>query len=113
MHQFSDKTGNLEFLGPDLPKNGFWDQSLKNITLDLESASSRYYVYQFSDKTDNFEFLDPNLLNNEFLGRNFKNLSVDSESGSLRYYVYQFSTTLNFWAQICPKTDFRVGVSKI
>ena len=24
MHQFSDKTDNFEFLGPNLPKNEFW-----------------------------------------------------------------------------------------
>ena len=60
MYQFSDKTDNFEFLGPNLPKNGFWRQNFKNLNLDLESASVRYYVYQFSDKTDNFEFLGPN-----------------------------------------------------
>ena len=33
-----------------MPKNGFWCQNFKNLSLDLKSASLRYYVYQFSDK---------------------------------------------------------------
>ena len=61
MHQFSDKTGNFEFLGPNFPKNRFWGQNFKNLSLDSESASLRYYVHQFSDKTDNFEFFGLNL----------------------------------------------------
>ena len=52
----SDKMDNLEVLGPNLRKNGFWGQNLKNLSLDSESASLRYLVRQFSDKTDNFEF---------------------------------------------------------
>ena len=110
MHQFSDKTNNFEFLGPNFPKNRFWGQNFKNISLDSESPSLRYYVYQFSDKTDNFEFLGSNLPKNGFWGRNFKSASLDLESTSLRYYVYQFfkPTFLNFWAKICPKVDFEV-----
>ena len=38
MHQFLDKTDNFEFLGPNLPKNEFWGQNFKNLSLDLESA---------------------------------------------------------------------------
>ena len=76
MYQFSDKTDNFEFLGPNLPKNRFWGQNFKNLRLDSESASLRY-VYQFSDKTDNFEFLGPNLPKNRFWGRNFKSLSLE------------------------------------
>ena len=72
MQQFSDKMDNFEFLGPDLPKNRFWGQNFKNLSLDSESASLRHYVYQFSDKTDNFEFLGPNLPKNEFWGQDFK-----------------------------------------
>ena len=66
VHQFSDKTDNFEFLGPNLPQNGFWGQNFKNLSLDSESASLRYYVCRFSDKRDNFDFLGPNLPNNEF-----------------------------------------------
>ena len=79
---------NFEFLGPNLPKNGFWGRHFKNLSLDLESVSLRYYEHQFSDKTDNFEFLGPNLPKNGFWGRNFKNLSLDSESTSPIYHVY-------------------------
>ena len=80
MYQFLDKTYNFEFLGPNLPQNEFWGQNFKNPSLDLESASLRYYVHQFSDKTDNFEFLGPNLPKSGFWGQNFKSLSLDSES---------------------------------
>ena len=82
MYQFSDKTDIFDFLGPNLPKNGFWGQNFKNKSLDLESASLRYYVYQFSDKTENFGFLNSNLLKNEIWGRN-----LHSESTSPIYRV--------------------------
>ena len=95
MYQFSDKTDNFEFLGPNLPKNGFWGRNFKNLSLDSESASLRYYVHQFSDKTDNFEFLGPNLPKNRFWGRNFKNLSLDSESTPPIYHVCQFSVNMD------------------
>ena len=42
MHQFSDKTENLEFLGPNLPKNGFWGRNFENLSLDLESTLPIY-----------------------------------------------------------------------
>ena len=124
MCQFSDKTDNFDFLGPNLPKNGFWGRNFKNLSLDSESASLRYYVYQFSDKTDNFEFLGPNLPKNGFWGRNFKSLSLDSESASLRYYVHQFSDKTNnfeFLGPNLPKngfwvlylSGFRISTSKI
>ena len=61
MHQFSDKTDNFEFLGPNLPKNGFWGWNFKNLSLDSESAPPRYLVSQFSVKMDNFGFFGLNL----------------------------------------------------
>ena len=79
MHQFSDKKDSFEFLGPNLPKNGFLFRNFKNLSLDSESVSLRYYVYQFSKIGD------------KIWGQNFKNLSLDSESVSLKYYEYQFS----------------------
>ena len=96
-------------MGPNLPKNEFWGQNFKNLSLDSESASLRYYVHQFSDKTDNFDFLGPNLPKNGFWGQNFKNLSLDSESASLRCYVYQFSDktdNLEFLDPNLPKNIF-------
>ena len=84
-------------------------RNFKNLSLDSESASLRYYVHQFSDKTDNFEFLGPNLPKNGFWGRNFKNLSLDLESASLRYYVYQFSDktdNFEFLGPNLPKNRF-------
>ena len=66
VYQFFDKMDNFEFLGPNLPKNEFGSQNLKNLSLDSESASLRYYDYQFLDKTDSFEFLGANLPKNRF-----------------------------------------------
>ena len=100
MYQFSDKTDNFDFLDLNLPKNGFWGQDFKNLSLDSESASLRYYVHQFSDKTVNFKFLGPNLPKNGFWGRTFKNLSLDSESTPRKYLVPIFSQNgqlLSFW----------------
>ena len=54
MHQFSDKTDNFEFLGPNLPKNEFWGRNFKNLSLDLGSTRPIYHECQFSVKVDNF-----------------------------------------------------------
>ena len=69
---FQKKQDNFDFLGANFPKNEFWGETFKNLSLDSESASLRCYVYQFSDKTDNLEFLDPNLPKNIFLGSKFQ-----------------------------------------
>ena len=83
MCEFLVKMNNSDSLGPNLLKNGFWGQSFKNLSVDSESASLRYYEHQFSDKTENFEFLAPNLPKNGFWGWNFKILSLNSELASL------------------------------
>ena len=95
MYQFLDKMDNFEFLGENLPKNGFWSRNFKNLSLDSESASLRYYVHQFSDKTDNIEFLGPNLPINGFGGRNLTILSLDSKSTPPKYHVCQFSVKID------------------
>ena len=62
MHQFSGRTENFEFLGPNLlPKIGFWGRNFKNQNLDLESATPLHLKSQFSVKMDNFEFFALNL----------------------------------------------------
>ena len=61
MRQFSDKTNNFDFFGPNLPKNGFWSWNFKNLSLDLESAPPIYHVCQFSVTMDNFKFFGLNL----------------------------------------------------
>ena len=91
MCQFSDKTDNFEYLGPNLAKTEFWGQNPKNLSVDSESASLRYYVHQFSDKANNFEFLGPNLAKNGFWGQNFKNLILDLKSTPPLYHVSIFS----------------------
>ena len=58
------KMDNFKFLGPNLPKTEFWGRNFKNLRLDSESTSLRYFVYQFSDKTDSSESLGPNLPKN-------------------------------------------------
>ena len=102
---FQTKQTMLTFRAQICRKNGFWGQNFKNLSLDSESASLRYFVYQFSDVRNNFEFWDSNLPK-KFWGRNFINQSVDSESGSLRYYVHQFSDIrdyFEFWDSNLPK----------
>ena len=94
MYQFPEKMSNFDFLGLNLPKYGFWCQNFKTLSLDLKSASLRYYVYQFSDKIDSFEYLPEN----GFCHRNFKNLIMDTESTPPLYHVCQFSIKMdNIW----------------
>ena len=88
--QFSDKTNNFDFFGPNLSKNGFWGQNFENLSPDVESAPPRYHVRQFSDKTDNFNFFGPNLPKKGFWGWNFKILSLDLESAPLIYHECHF-----------------------
>ena len=38
MSQFSDKTDNFDFFGPNLSKNGFWGSNFKKLSADSESA---------------------------------------------------------------------------
>ena len=105
---------HFEFLGPNLPKNRFWGRNFKNLRLDSESASLRYYMQQFSDKTDNFEFLGPDLPRNRCRVQNLKNLSPNQHPGdTICTNFLAKGRTLNFWAQICPKMNFVVGISKI
>ena len=94
VYQFTYIRDKFEFLGPNLPKNGFLGRKFKNLSLDLESASLRHHVYQFLDKTNN-KFLCPNLPKNEFWGRNFKILSLDLESTPPIYHVCQFSVKMD------------------
>ena len=75
---------NFDFLRLNLPKNEFWGRNFETLSLDLESASLRYYVHQFSEKSDKSEFLGINLPQKQFRGQNFKNLSVDLKSASFR-----------------------------
>ena len=56
VRQFSDKTNSFNFLGPNLPKNGFWGRDFKNLSLDSQSVLPRYHVSQFSVKMGDFEF---------------------------------------------------------
>ena len=72
-HQFSRKTDNFDFFGPNLPKNGFWGRDSKNLSPDSESALPRYHVYQFPVKTDNFDFFGTNLPKKEITIRNSGN----------------------------------------
>ena len=61
MCQFSGKTDNFDFFGPNSPKNGFWGRNFEKLNPDAESAPPRYHVCQFSGKTDNFETFCLNL----------------------------------------------------
>ena len=107
VYQFLDKMDNFEFLGQNLPKNGFWSRNFKNLSLDSESGSLRYYVRQFSDKTDNIEFLGPNLAHKWFWGTKFDN----SKSG------FGINTSKIPWCQFSVKIDnfqfFGLNVGKL
>ena len=59
MCQFSGKTDNIDFFGPNLPKNGFRGPNFKKLCPDLESAPPS--SLKFSVNIDNFEFLGLNL----------------------------------------------------
>ena len=61
MCQFSDKTNNFDFFGPNLLKKEFLVWTFGKLMLEKESAFLRYHACQFSDRTDNFEFFDLNL----------------------------------------------------
>ena len=99
---FQTKQTTLIFWAQICPKNWFWCQNFKNLSMVLKSASLRCYVYQFSDKTDNFEHFGPNLPKTGFGGWNSKNLSLDSESASLRYHVHQLSKKTNNFEFLGP-----------
>ena len=60
MCQFSGKTDNFDFFGPNLPKKAFWGRNFEILNLDSESAPPIYHVCQFPGKTDNFEFFGLN-----------------------------------------------------
>ena len=61
MCQFSGKTDNFNFFGPNLPNSGFWGPNFKKLSSDLDSALPSSLAGQFSVKIDNFEFLGLNL----------------------------------------------------
>ena len=61
MCQFSSKTDNFNFFGPNLPKNRFWGTNFKYLSPDLESAPRRYHGCQAPGKTGNFEVFGVNL----------------------------------------------------
>ena len=89
--QFSGKTDNFDFFGPNLHRYEFWGRNFEFLSPDSESALPRYHVCQFSGKTNNFDFFGPNLPRNEFWGRNFEFLSPDSESATPIYLACQCS----------------------
>ena len=114
--QFSDKTGNFEFLGLNLPKTGFWDRNFKNGSLDSESTTLRYYVLQFSDETVNFEFFSLKVPKS-FWGVGFSKIKLwirNQQSWDTACPVFKITwTTFNFCAQIWPKVNFGVEILKI
>ena len=61
MYQFSDKMDSFEYLGSNLPENGFCHRNFKNQIMDSESTPPLYHVCQFSVKIDNIWFFDLDL----------------------------------------------------
>ena len=100
VYQFSDKTDYFEFLGPNLPKIGFWGQNLKSLKSGFGiSVLEIIFAPIFrQNRQDNFEYLGSNLPKIGFWGRNFRNLSLNLESTPPMYHVCQFSFKMvNFW----------------
>ena len=58
--QKSGKTDSFDFLGPNLPKNGFCGRNFENLSfgfgIGFRIRIFMVYVCQFLGKTDNFEF---------------------------------------------------------
>ena len=107
VYQFLDKTDNFEFLGPNLPKNGFWGRNFKNLSLDSESASLRCYVHQFSDK-----FAQKWILGSEFqksksgFGISTSNIPcvpIFSQNGQLLIFRPKFGEIAELRAIFCFK----------
>ena len=42
MCQFSGKTNNFDFFGPNLPKTGFWGRNFKNLSQDSEYQDTMF-----------------------------------------------------------------------
>ena len=61
MHKFSDKMDSFEYLGPNLPENGFCHRNFKNLIMDSESTPPLYHVCQFSVKMDDIWFFNLDL----------------------------------------------------
>ena len=73
MRQFSDKTNNFDFFGPNLPKNGFLVGNSKT-NVEIRISILRYHVCQFVGKMDNSDFFGPNLPKNGFMVWKFRKL---------------------------------------
>ena len=84
MCQFSGKTDNFEFLGPNLPESGFWGRNFKTLSPDSESAPPRYHMCQFSIKMDSFKFFGLNLGKLPSYVRHFGSNNVDRADWRLK-----------------------------
>ena len=70
-------------------------------------------VCQFSGKTNSFDFFSTNLPKNGFWGQNFKVWIWNQYRWDAMCTNFQTKqTTLNFWAQICPKMDIGLDSQK-
>ena len=139
--QFSGKTNRFDFFTPNLPKNGLRVGNSENYCrnnckfLQIFVNDCKFYVYTckcliLKKKRIRISILDipcvPIFNQNEqlwlfwakfaqkwILGSEFQKPCPDSESALPRNHVCQFSISLTFWAQIWPKMDFGVKISKI
>ena len=92
---FQAKRTNLNSSTQILPKNEFWGQNSKNLSLDLESAPPRYHVSQYSSKTESFDSFSPNLPQNWFLGSEFQKSKSGSGISVTEIPVCQFPIKIN------------------
>ena len=117
MHRFSDKTNNFKFLNPNLPKNGFWGRNFKTLSPDLESAFPRYHCVPIFRQNGQFWVFRPKFAQKWILGLEFQNskpgFGICISKIPLCTNFQTKWTILSFSAQICPKMDFGVEISKI
>ena len=92
--------------------NTFWCQIFKNVSADSKSALSRYHMCKFSGKTDNFHFFRPNWPENGFRVENQEKKSWNKNQHPRNTSFQAKRIILTFSAQIYPKMDFGVGISK-
>ena len=111
---FKIQKANVGMRTSNFAQNRFWGQNFKNLSLDSESASSRYQACQFSSKMDKFDFSVPNLAKNEFLSLKLRKQMLKQKSASSIYHVCQLLDKTNkfdFFGPNLHKKEFKVGNS--
>ena len=100
MCQFSGKTDNFDFFGPNLPKNGFWGRNFKNLSPYSESAPPRYVMCQFSVKMYSFQFSGLNLGKLSKYVQYFGSNNVERTGGKLKWAGWSWMELGEGWNEL-------------